>query len=154
MFQHFHEVLQKLDENYPFVISNWLIIIITVFGTLFEIIICGTIHYIKYRAATGKVRHFLTLCNKKDEYPASPVSKLALVDKGNIEISAPKLMATSTPLKIDQHPRQGTHNPMKKNAIVAYNANVNQARIRSVSTENVQQCLQSMGLNVSMYNQF
>ena len=33
-FQHVKEVLKQIDEKYPFVMPNWILIIITVLGTI------------------------------------------------------------------------------------------------------------------------
>ena len=42
LFPHFDDVVCIINENYPFVMPNQFIIIITAFGTFFVVIICGT----------------------------------------------------------------------------------------------------------------
>ena len=46
-FQHDKQVLQNIDANFPIFMQKSLIIIITVLGTLFFIILSGTIYYFK-----------------------------------------------------------------------------------------------------------
>ena len=53
------EGLKQIDENYSFVMPNWLLIIITAIGTIVLVIIVSTVWYFKCCKATGKVRHFL-----------------------------------------------------------------------------------------------
>ena len=56
---------KHIDENYSFVIPNWLLIIITVLGTTVLVILVSVIWYIKYCKATDKVRYFLTYLRGK-----------------------------------------------------------------------------------------
>ena len=60
LFQHMNKVLQEIDEAYPFVMSNCLLIIISVLASTVIIIILRMICYFKYCKATDMVRHFLT----------------------------------------------------------------------------------------------
>ena len=58
-FQCLNEVFKQKDKNHPFVIPNWLLIIIRVLGTIVLLIIASMIWYFRYCKAIGKVRHFL-----------------------------------------------------------------------------------------------
>ena len=58
-FQHVMEMLKQIDENYPFVMPNLLLIIITVPWTIVLVILVSMIQYSKYCKVTGRVRHLL-----------------------------------------------------------------------------------------------
>ena len=53
-FQNVKRVLKQLDENYPFVIPNWLLIAITMLGMAVRLKIVSMIWFFKYCKATGK----------------------------------------------------------------------------------------------------
>ena len=59
-FQHMNKNLQEINEQYSFVMPKWLLIIITVLGTIITTIIVNMIWYLKYCKGRSKVRHFLS----------------------------------------------------------------------------------------------
>ena len=55
------EQIQQIDENYPFTIPTWLIILITVLGTLMNATCTAAYCYYKYRKPRINPRPFLLL---------------------------------------------------------------------------------------------
>ena len=43
-----NQILQEIDENYQPLMLRWLIVIVHVLGTLFVVILCDTVYYLKY----------------------------------------------------------------------------------------------------------
>ena len=93
LFQYIYEVLHEIDETYPFSKPNWLLLVITILETIAAIILVGTI---KYGKGTGKVRHFLTSCNRISKIPLPAANDLLNPEKHTTDISFPKLVSTTT----------------------------------------------------------
>ena len=63
-------------------------------------------------------------------------------------------MFTIASTKDKTHSERDTPTPKKKCLVVQYNKQANKAEIRSVTLENVQECLEDMGLDISEYIKF
>ena len=74
------KVLKQMDENYPLVIPNWLLIIIAGLGTTVLIIIVSTVGNFKYCKATGMVKHFLTRFRWKNKTPLPATNQLLMLN--------------------------------------------------------------------------
>ena len=122
---------------------NWLLIIITVLGTIVLVILVSTIWYFKYCKATCKVRHFPPY----SEQNITPLYQVLTSCKywmdGKINILSLKLISTKQLLC---RPSQ------EENPLVQYNKQAKKAKIRSVTPENIQECLKVMGLDLFKYN--
>ena len=68
--ENFNHILQVID---PFSIQRWLIIIVNVLGTLVEMILCGTVYYLKYKRVNSMKGHFHDIfkCNTEKNYICS-----------------------------------------------------------------------------------
>ena len=113
-FKHVNKVLHKIDETYPFSMSNWLLFVIITLGTTVAVILVGMIWYFKYGKATGKVRHFLTSCNKKSKVHPAAVNQLQNQEKCAVHILWPKLMSTMTVTNDQCNLRWHTHSREEK----------------------------------------
>ena len=76
-------------ENYPFVIPNYLVIIIRILGTAIVIIVVSMTWYIKFRKAP-EVRHFLTQLRRNSKTPLPAVDQLHTLNRWAIDTSSPK----------------------------------------------------------------
>ena len=106
---------------------------ITISGTTFMSILGGKISYFKYGIATGKVRHFPTLCNRKSKVPVPQTASY----HGNVSIQLtfllPQLISTTMPIKSEHKIRQGKPVSGKNHLGSPYNAQTDKALIRSVT---------------------
>ena len=81
LFPHVKKVLKQMDENYPFVMLNWLLLGITIPEAILIAIIVNLIWYFKYCKATGKVRHFLAQLRGNNKTPPSATSQLHTLNR-------------------------------------------------------------------------
>ena len=77
-----------------------------------------------------------------------------MLNRQKIDISSPKLISTITATKNQTHSRWDILIPEKKPLMVNYDKQADEVEIRSVTPENVQECLESIGLDFSKYNKF
>ena len=131
---------------------RWLIIIINVLGSLFFIILNGTIYYLKCGTVTFKVRFFFILCSGKEKIQNSLKSRSAQVETCKTGTSLTNLMSMTVPLKTIDRPTQGTPVPMMKNATIHYTSEADKAAISFVTSE--QHCLEHISLDSSKYDKF
>ena len=77
-----------------------------------------------------------------------------ILNRRNIGISSPRLVSTVTSTKDKTCLGRDAPTPKKKAIVVQYNMQANKAEMRSVTPENIQECLKDMGLNFSKYYKF
>ena len=81
----------------------------------------------------------------KSKVSPTVANQLQKQEKCAVDISSPKLASTTTATRDCHEPRQVISASGKKNSVMDYNVKEDQAEIRSVMPESVQECLQAMG---------
>ena len=74
------------------------------------------------------------------------------LNRRDIDISSPKLISTIASTKDKTHLGRDPPIPKKKTLVVQYDKQANKAKIRSVTLENIKECLEDMGLDLSKYD--
>ena len=75
------KVLKQIDENYPFVMPNWLLIVVAIIGTIVIVAIESMILFFKYFKATDKVRYFVTQLRARNKTPPLSYQPAAHIDQ-------------------------------------------------------------------------
>ena len=86
------ESFETIDENYPVVMQNWLIIIMAMLWTVI-IIVVSTIWYFEYCKATDKKGLIVTQLRGNSKTPSPAVNQLYTLNRKGIVISSPKLIS-------------------------------------------------------------
>ena len=73
-----------------------------------------------------------------------------MLNRWKIDISSPKLLSTMATTKDKTHSERDTPSPEKKPlVVVVYNKQANKDKIKSLTPENVEECLGNMCLDFS-----
>ena len=138
--------------DYTFSMANWLLIIITILGTIFVVILVSMTWHFKHGTAIGKARHFLTLCSRRKKVPVPSINKLLQRDKYPADISLPQLVLTTAPVNTQHRRRQGTPVLVKKGLIVHHST---QSRHNCYQISDPTECsasLEGMDIDSFKYN--
>ena len=90
----------------------------------------------------------------KRKVSAPATNQLQKQKKQSFNISSPKLVSFTAQTNDQHETRQKTPSSEKKNLVMYCNVQEDKPEIRSVTPENVQQCLEGMGFDFSKYSQF
>ena len=153
-FQHGKNILKKNYKKYPFIMPNSLSIVIKVPGTIVRIMIVNVIGYFKYCKATGKVKEFSCMIHRENKTPPPATYQLQALNSGILTSHPPSKYLLQQLLRIKSIYEEILLPERKTLVVVHYSKQTDNAEIRSVTPENVQEWLEDMGLEFSKYSKF